>query len=170
VPNPCCQATRKPHQSLCDGRGGASRGSVTRSRIGCSAASKSKISTPRRSGPDPSAVTAGLHTGVITGRGSPALRRRCKELDITYVTKTGAQDRRLRGRAAEKPARRNRGRLLRDDLPDLMVCAGRAPVPSKRTDESKTRRPTTSPRRLARQRRRRELVEPDPKSKGIGTR
>jgi len=31
------------------------------------------------------AVTAGLHTGVITGRGSAALRRRCKELDITFV-------------------------------------------------------------------------------------
>ena len=31
------------------------------------------------------AVTAGLRTGVITGRGSPALRRRCKELDIEFV-------------------------------------------------------------------------------------
>src|SRR5260370_4480895 len=28
------------------------------------------------------AVTAGLRTGVITGRASAALRRRCKELDI----------------------------------------------------------------------------------------
>src|SRR5437764_15433421 len=31
------------------------------------------------------AVTAGLRTGVITGRGSAALRRRCKELDIEFV-------------------------------------------------------------------------------------
>ena len=31
------------------------------------------------------AVTAGLRTGVITGRSSPALRRRCKELDIEFV-------------------------------------------------------------------------------------
>ena len=31
------------------------------------------------------AVTAGLRTGVITGRASPALRRRCKELDIELV-------------------------------------------------------------------------------------
>ena len=30
------------------------------------------------------AVTAGLRTGVITGRGSPALRRRCKELDVEF--------------------------------------------------------------------------------------
>src|SRR6202007_902311 len=31
------------------------------------------------------AVTAGLRTGVITGRGSAALRRRCKELDVEFV-------------------------------------------------------------------------------------
>src|SRR5207244_8307689 len=31
------------------------------------------------------AVTAGLRTGVITGRSSAALRRRCKELDIEFV-------------------------------------------------------------------------------------
>src|SRR6266404_3386585 len=31
------------------------------------------------------AATAGLRTGVITGRASAALRRRCKELDIEFV-------------------------------------------------------------------------------------
>ena len=31
------------------------------------------------------ARTAGLRTGVITGRESPALRRRCKEMDIEFV-------------------------------------------------------------------------------------
>jgi 3-deoxy-D-manno-octulosonate 8-phosphate phosphatase KdsC-like HAD superfamily phosphatase len=31
------------------------------------------------------AVTAGLRTGVISGRSSAALRRRCKELDVEFV-------------------------------------------------------------------------------------
>src|SRR6266852_2433584 len=31
------------------------------------------------------AATAGIRTGVITGRASAALRRRCKELDIEFV-------------------------------------------------------------------------------------
>jgi len=60
------------------------------------------------------AVTAGLRTGVITGRSSAALRRRCKELDIEFVYekqghKTGAQESEVA--------------FLGDDLPDLTIMS-----------------------------------------------
>src|SRR5229473_1135908 len=54
------------------------------------------------------AVTAGLRTGVITGRSSPALRRRCKELDIEFVYE----------KQGHKVAA-----FLGDDLPDLTIMS-----------------------------------------------
>src|SRR3989449_11548858 len=41
------------------------------------------------------AVTAGLRTGVITGRSSAALRRRCKELDVEFVNEKRSEERRV---------------------------------------------------------------------------
>lgn len=68
------------------------------------------------------ARTAGIRTGVITGRESAALRRRARELDIEFVyekqpTKTGAYEEILKktGVAESEVA------FLGDDLPDLPV-------------------------------------------------
>src|SRR5438309_11621935 len=66
------------------------------------------------------ARTAGLHTGVITGRESPALRRRARELDLEFVyekqpTKMGAQNEILKKRGVPESG----GAHLGDDLPDL---------------------------------------------------
>ena len=68
------------------------------------------------------AVTAGLRTGVITGRGSPALRRRCKELDIEFVYekqghKIAAYEDVLRRTGVEE----YQVAFLGDDLPDLTI-------------------------------------------------
>jgi 3-deoxy-D-manno-octulosonate 8-phosphate phosphatase (KDO 8-P phosphatase) len=62
------------------------------------------------------ARTAGLRTGVITGRESPALRRRARELDIEFVYekqpyKIAAYEEILKSEVA----------FLGDDLPDLTV-------------------------------------------------
>lgn len=68
------------------------------------------------------ARTAGLRTGVITGRGSAALRRRARELDIEFVFekqphKIAAYEEVLkRSGAAEHEVA-----YLGDDLPDLAV-------------------------------------------------
>ena len=68
------------------------------------------------------ARTAGLRTGVITGRESAALRRRARELDIEFVyekqpTKLGAyQDILKKTGVAESAVA-----YLGDDLPDLPV-------------------------------------------------
>src|SRR5438309_12016049 len=66
------------------------------------------------------ARTAGLHTGVITGRESPALRRRARELDIEFVyekqpTKMGAYNEILKKTGVPESA----VAYLGDDLPDL---------------------------------------------------
>jgi len=68
------------------------------------------------------AVTAGLRTGVITGRSSPALRRRCKELDVEFVYekqghKIAAYEDVLRRAGVQE----SEVAFLGDDLPDLMV-------------------------------------------------
>ena len=68
------------------------------------------------------AHTAGLRTGVITGRESPALRRRCRELHIEFVyekqpTKTGAYEEILQKSGAQE----SEVAYLGDDLPDIPV-------------------------------------------------
>lgn len=68
------------------------------------------------------AVSAGLRTGVITGRSSPALRRRCKELDVEFVYekqghKIAAYEEVLRKTGAQE----SEIAFLGDDLPDLTI-------------------------------------------------
>lgn len=68
------------------------------------------------------AATAGLRTGVITGRESPALRRRARELGIEFVYekqphKIAAYEEILR-KAGVKEAE---VAYLGDDLPDLTI-------------------------------------------------
>src|SRR6266581_2633492 len=68
------------------------------------------------------AVTSGLRTGVITGRGSPALRRRCKELDIEFVyEKQGHKIAAYEDVLRKTGAQESEVAFLGDDLPDLMI-------------------------------------------------
>jgi 3-deoxy-D-manno-octulosonate 8-phosphate phosphatase (KDO 8-P phosphatase) len=66
------------------------------------------------------AHTAGIRTGVITGRESPAMRRRARELQIEFVyekqpTKTAAYEEILKKTGVPESA----VAYLGDDLPDL---------------------------------------------------
>lgn len=68
------------------------------------------------------ARTAGLRTGVITGRESPALRRRAKELNVEFVYekqphKIAAYEDILKKTGAQE----SEVAYLGDDLPDLTV-------------------------------------------------
>jgi len=68
------------------------------------------------------ARTAGIRTGLITGRESPALRRRAKELDIEFVYekqphKIAAYEEILKKTGVKESA----VAYLGDDLPDLTV-------------------------------------------------
>jgi 3-deoxy-D-manno-octulosonate 8-phosphate phosphatase (KDO 8-P phosphatase) len=68
------------------------------------------------------ARTAGLRTGVITGRESPALRRRARELDIEFVyekqpQKIAAYEDILNATGAKE----SQVAYLGDDLPDITV-------------------------------------------------
>jgi 3-deoxy-D-manno-octulosonate 8-phosphate phosphatase (KDO 8-P phosphatase) len=68
------------------------------------------------------ARTAGIRTGVITGRGSSALRRRCKEMDIEFVYelqphKIGAFEEILK----KANVTESQVAYLGDDLPDIPV-------------------------------------------------
>ena len=68
------------------------------------------------------AVTAGLRTGVITGRGSAALRRRCKELDVEFVyEKQGHKIAAYEDVLRKTGAKESEVAYLGDDLPDLMI-------------------------------------------------
>jgi 3-deoxy-D-manno-octulosonate 8-phosphate phosphatase (KDO 8-P phosphatase) len=68
------------------------------------------------------AVTAGLRTGVITGRGSAALRRRCKELDIEFVyEKQGHKIAAYEDVLRKTGAKESEVAYLGDDLPDLTI-------------------------------------------------
>lgn len=68
------------------------------------------------------AVTAGLRTGVITGRSSPALRRRCKELDVEFVyEKQGHKIAAYEDVLRKTGAKESEVAYLGDDLPDLMI-------------------------------------------------
>jgi 3-deoxy-D-manno-octulosonate 8-phosphate phosphatase (KDO 8-P phosphatase) len=115
------------------------------------------------------ARTAGLRTGVITGRESPALRRRARELDIEFVyekqpRKTAAYEEILKKAGVPEFA----VAFLGDDLPDLpimrrvglAVAVGNATVEVKRAAHYVTK--ATGGKGAAR-----ELVELILKSKGI---
>jgi 3-deoxy-D-manno-octulosonate 8-phosphate phosphatase (KDO 8-P phosphatase) len=68
------------------------------------------------------AVTAGMRTGVITGRSSAALRRRCKELDIEFVyEKQGHKIAAYEDVLRKTGAKESEVAFLGDDLPDLTV-------------------------------------------------
>src|SRR2546427_7378646 len=68
------------------------------------------------------AATAGLRTGVITGRGSAALRRRCKELDVEFVyEKQGHKIAAYEDILRKTGAKESEVAFLGDDLPDLMI-------------------------------------------------
>ncbi len=68
------------------------------------------------------AVTAGIRTGVITGRASAALRRRCKELDIEFVyEKQGHKIAAYEDVLRKTGAKESEVAFLGDDLPDLTV-------------------------------------------------
>src|SRR5580692_7122033 len=86
------------------------------------------------------AHTAGVRTGVITGRGSAALRRRCNELSIEFVYekqphKIAAYEEILKKTGAKEAE----VAYLGDDLPDLMVMrrVGLAVAVCNATDEVK---------------------------------
>jgi 3-deoxy-D-manno-octulosonate 8-phosphate phosphatase (KDO 8-P phosphatase) len=68
------------------------------------------------------AHTAGLRTGVITGRESPALRRRCRELNIEFVYEKQPHKIEAYEEILKKTgARESEVAFLGDDLPDLTV-------------------------------------------------
>jgi 3-deoxy-D-manno-octulosonate 8-phosphate phosphatase (KDO 8-P phosphatase) len=68
------------------------------------------------------AVTAGLRTGVITGRSSAALRRRCKELDVEFVyEKQGHKIAAYEDVLRKTGAKESEVAYLGDDLPDLTI-------------------------------------------------
>ncbi len=68
------------------------------------------------------AVTAGLRTGVITGRSSAALRRRCKELDVEFVyEKQGHKIAAYEDVLRKTGAKESEVAFLGDDLPDLTI-------------------------------------------------
>jgi len=63
--------------------------------------------------------TAGLRLGVITGRESPALRRRMKEMSVELCTKNSRTKwRRLRS-IDTRGVSRHAVAFLGDDLPDI---------------------------------------------------
>src|ERR1700674_4504316 len=67
-------------------------------------------------------ATAGLRTGVITGRASAALRRRCKELDIEFVyEKQGHKIAAYEDVLRKTGAKESEVAFLGDDLPDLTI-------------------------------------------------
>ena len=115
------------------------------------------------------AVTAGLRTGVITGRSSPALRRRCKELDIEFVyEKQGHKIAAYEDILRKTGAKESEVAFLGDDLPDLTVmrrvglavAVGNAAPEVKRAADYRTKAPGGKGAA-------RELVELILKSKGV---
>jgi 3-deoxy-D-manno-octulosonate 8-phosphate phosphatase (KDO 8-P phosphatase) len=115
------------------------------------------------------ARTAGLRTGVITGRGSAALRQRARELDIEFVyekqpTKTAAYEEILKKTGVPESA----VAFLGDDLPDipLMRRVGFAVAVGDATLEVKLAAHYTT-KAIGGKGAARELVELILKSKGI---
>lgn len=115
------------------------------------------------------AVTAGLRTGVITGRGSAALRRRCKELDIEFVyEKQGHKIAAYEDVLRKTGAKESEVAYLGDDLPDLTIMrrVGLAVAVGNATPEVK-RAADYSTKAHGGKGAARELVELILKSKGI---
>ena len=115
------------------------------------------------------ARTAGLQTGVITGRESAALRRRCKELGLEFVYekqphKIAAYEEILKKSGAEE----SEVAFLGDDLPDLTVMrrCGLAVAVGDATGEVKKAAHYTT-KAVGGKGAARELVELILKSKGI---
>jgi 3-deoxy-D-manno-octulosonate 8-phosphate phosphatase (KDO 8-P phosphatase) len=115
------------------------------------------------------AVTAGLRTGVITGRSSAALRRRCKELDVEFVyEKQGHKIAAYEDVLRKTGVQESEVAFLGDDLPDLMimrrvglaVAVANATVDVRRAAHYTTKAPGGKGAA-------RELVEIILKSKGI---
>jgi 3-deoxy-D-manno-octulosonate 8-phosphate phosphatase (KDO 8-P phosphatase) len=115
------------------------------------------------------AVTAGLRTGVITGRGSAALRRRCKELDVEFVyEKQGHKIAAYEDILRRTGVKESEVAFLGDDLPDLMimrrvglaVAVANAAPEVRRAADYRTKAPGGKGAA-------RELVEVILKSKGI---
>lgn len=115
------------------------------------------------------AVTAGLRTGVITGRASAALRRRCKELDIEFVyEKQGHKIAAYEDVLRRTGAKESEVAYLGDDLPDLLVMrrVGLAVAVNNATPEVRRAAHYTT-RASGGKGAARELVEVILKSKGI---
>lgn len=115
------------------------------------------------------AITAGLRTGVITGRSSAALRRRCKELDVEFVyEKQGHKIAAYEDVLRKTGVKESEVAFLGDDLPDLTVmrrvglavAVGDASMDVKRAAHYVTK--ATGGKGAAR-----ELVELILKSKGV---
>jgi 3-deoxy-D-manno-octulosonate 8-phosphate phosphatase (KDO 8-P phosphatase) len=115
------------------------------------------------------AVTSGLRTGVITGRGSAALRRRCKELDIEFVyEKQGHKIAAYEDVLRKTGAKESEVAYLGDDLPDLMIMrrVGLAVAVGNATREVKRAAHYTT-KAVGGKGAARELVEVILRSKGI---
>lgn len=115
------------------------------------------------------AVTAGIRTGVITGRASAALRRRCKELDVEFVyEKQGHKVAAYEDILRKTGAKESEVAFIGDDLPDLTimrrvglaVAVGNATPEVKRAADYRTKA-------LGGKGAAREVVELILKSKGI---
>ncbi len=115
------------------------------------------------------AVTAGIRTGVITGRSSAALRRRCKELDVEFVyEKQGHKIAAYEDVLRKTGAKESEVAYLGDDLPDLLimrrvglaVAVGNAAPEVRRAADYRTKAPGGKGAA-------RELVEVILRSKGI---
>lgn len=115
------------------------------------------------------AVTAGLRTGVITGRSSAALRRRCKELDVEFVyEKQGHKVAAYEDVLRKTGVRESEVAFLGDDLPDLTIMqrVGLAVAVGNATPEVKRAAHVTT-KATGGKGAVRELVELILKSKGI---
>lgn len=115
------------------------------------------------------AVTAGLRTGVVTGRSSPALRRRCKELDIEFVyEKQGHKIAAYEDILRKTGVQESEVAFLGDDLPDLTIMhrVGFAVAVGNATPEVKRAAHYTT-KAMGGKGAARELVEVILKSKGI---
>ena len=115
------------------------------------------------------AVTAGIRTGVITGRSSAALRRRCKELDVEFVyEKQGHKIAAYEDVLRKTGAKESEVAYLGDDLPDLLimrrvglaVAVGNAAPEVRRAADYRTKAPGGKGAA-------RELVEVILRSKGM---
>jgi 3-deoxy-D-manno-octulosonate 8-phosphate phosphatase (KDO 8-P phosphatase) len=115
------------------------------------------------------AVTAGLRTGVITGRSSAALRRRCKELDVEFVyEKQGHKIAAYEDVLRKTGAKESEVAYLGDDLPDLTIMrrVGLAAAVGNATREVKREAHYTT-KATGGKGAARELIEIILKSKGI---